>query len=443
MILDTFAPIWVLAGVLATGTAAASAAPARSAATSQPQAQEQRDPPIWASSFDDAMAKSALQKRLVLLVFLGERCPKCPVIESITLKDPRVQGWMELNVIALRLFDDVELAKRFSVSAVPSILLLDRNGLEIDRITEYMEPPEFVTALVDLKEGRGGLSRARRELEANPDDPQAHLELARVMVLRGRAAEAVEHFFWAFDRMRGDPTLEDERLRKVLGELKVLQRSNNAASQGLKDRRDRAAATLLEGFDPKTPLPELLLCARELVLFNGALGGLNQTMLAWESTRKREGMPPEVVAALFTDMVQSQLLTDRRYQDYLDGLGDPLVKLEAQLAELQAIKVELTLQGKRDIAIQSSGNRISFDAGRYYEALGGVGRPEEAEAVAELLLVMEPTAQAYISLVTAAKRLGQLEKAEAWRQRGLATLKEDGEKVRFERVTRLLLREKQ
>lgn len=396
--------------------------------------------PIWAKDFEDAQAKALLQNRLVLLVFVGERCPSCPALENGVLKDKRVVDWMERHVIALRVYDDAELSARFGVESLPAVMLLDRSLKEVDRVTERLEPPAMVTALVDVYEGRGGVARAQREVDANPDDPDAHLQLARALRNRGRSTAALEHFLWTFDHLRGDPKREQERLGEVLGELKVLQRGLAEASRALQARRDAAASKLIDAYDPETPLEELLLCARELEAIDAAISNVAFTEYAWETLRKREGYPREVVDALFVTTVQSKLIQDKRFQDYLDAIGDPLVRLDQELADLHAQRTRMLAEARPAIELQNAGNGIAHRATWYYEALHGVGRKEEADAVVEMLLTLEPTPQAYVLMVGSLHQSGRLEEAAALREQGLAKLPDSSEKKRFERVTRQVLK---
>ena len=57
----------------------------------------------------------------------------------------------------------------------------------------------------------------------------------------------------------------------------------------------------------------------------------------------------------------------------------------------------------------------------------------------EMLLTLEPSAQAYVLMVGSLHRTGRLEEAAALREQGLAKLPDSSEKKRFERVTRQIL----
>lgn len=399
----------------------------------------QEQSPIWATDWEDAKAKADLQDRLLLLVYLGERCHTCKALEEGVLTDPRVLGWLERHVIALRLYDDAEMDAMYGVERYPALVLLDRGLKEADRVSEYLEPPAMLNALIDVYEGRGGVARAQRELDANPDDPEAHHLMARALRNRGRSEPALEHFLWVFDHYRGDAEKEEFRFGELLGEIKVIQRSLPAATRALQERRDRAASVLIDAYDPETPHEELLLCARELWQFNRALNNIRHTSWAWDTLREREGFPKDVVDELFVTTVQSELITKKRYEDFLEAVGDPLVELDKALAAVQVERAKMVEARRPEREIMSAGNAIAHRATWYYEALFAVGRRDEADAVIDMLLALEATPQAYQLLVTALYRSGRKTDAVALREKGLEVLPDDGEKRRFERVTKRIL----
>ncbi len=155
--------------------------------------------------------------------------------------------------------------------------------------------------------------------------------------------------------------------------------------------------------------------------------------------RKREGYPREVVDALFVTTVQSRLILDKRYQDFLDALGDPLVRLDQDLSAVQAQRAQMVEQRRPELEIQNAGNTVAHRATWYYEALLGVGRTVEADAVIDMLLALESTPQTYVLMVGALHRSGRTAEATAMRERGLATLPDSSEKKRFDRVTKQML----
>lgn len=425
----------LLSALLVAGLAGSSAS--APTAANAPQGQEKS--PIWADSWEDAKTKADLQERLILLVFVGERCPTCKPLEEGVLTDPRVMSWMERHVIALRCFEDEEMNALYGVDRYPALVLLDRSLKEIDRVNEYLEPPSMVMALIDVFEGRGGVARAQRELEANPDDPEAHLLLARALRNRGRSLPALEQFLWLFDHYRGDPAMEDKRMGEILGDIKVLSRGLPAATLALQERRDAAASTLIDAYDPATPVEELKLCARELWQLNGAINNVNHTLYAWDTLRKREGFPQEVVDELFVTTVQSSLIQNKRYADFLDAIGDPLVALDRALAQVQQDRARLVEERASEREVLSVGNAVAYRATWYYQALYGTGRKAEADAIIDMLLAIEGTPQAYVLMVGALHDSGRKPEAELLRLEGIEKLPESSEKKRFEQVTKRTL----
>ncbi len=397
--------------------------------------------PFRSLSLEEARKAAHEEQKLLLLAFYRPSCRPCDAMDKITFLDPKVRAWLVEHTIALRLgAEQAGLAETYSVTRPPTFVLAEPDGEEIDRIAGYQDPGQFLEAAEGIRTATSELASVRKALLEQPEDPTLRLRYAKALKARQRAREASEQFLWVFDHTRGDPTWTEVRLGEVLRELGFYKRTMSELQRELVARRDRAAATLLEGWDPEAPQAELLLCARELEQLNANVGQPGHTLFAWDVVRERENFPKEVLDVLFNEGTQSMLLQEKRYAHLLWGLGDPIVILERRLSELQARKSEAD-DVKRQPRLSSDRNLLLAEAGRYYQVLLGAGREGEAADLVELLLAIEPCAQAYISLATGAKQAERADLAHSLSERGLSALAPGPERERLRKVTRTLLRE--
>ena len=82
----------------------------------------------------------------VMLVFETEWCIWCDRLERETLADPGVRGALA-GVLALKLDaegDGEQLAARYGVDSYPTIVFVNGDGEESDRIPGYLPPGDFI-----------------------------------------------------------------------------------------------------------------------------------------------------------------------------------------------------------------------------------------------------------------------------------------------------------
>ncbi|MHC5009495.1 MAG: hypothetical protein ACYTG6_00925 [Planctomycetota bacterium] len=71
------------------------------------------------------------------------------------------------------------LAARYGISAFPTLLVVDADGDEIDRIIGFRPPEPFLEEIARIERDEGTLRALRRAFAENPDDLEAGTALAR------------------------------------------------------------------------------------------------------------------------------------------------------------------------------------------------------------------------------------------------------------------------
>ncbi len=86
--------------------------------------------------------------------------------------------------------EDTLLAQQHHIVAYPTLVMVDTNGDEVDRIVGYMEPDSFLTELRNYQKGIGTLADLLRKAEAGPDRSQS-FKIAKKYRYRDGREEAV------------------------------------------------------------------------------------------------------------------------------------------------------------------------------------------------------------------------------------------------------------
>ncbi len=117
------------------------------------------------------------------------------MVDTVVLRDSIVIDYF-VNKVVLAKFNakvDTVLAQEYHISAFPTLVLTDKDGVEIDRIVGYREPDVFLQKLEDYQVGIGTLE----DLLARADtleDRDMYFEIAEKYKYSGRPDEAKEWF---------------------------------------------------------------------------------------------------------------------------------------------------------------------------------------------------------------------------------------------------------
>ena len=101
----------------------------------------------WETSWDAAMERARKEKKPVVVDFYADWCVWCKTLDSTTYKDPAVVKYLTTEVVPLKIDVDHggrELARRWRVSGLPTILIVSADGKELGRIPGYLPAKDFL-----------------------------------------------------------------------------------------------------------------------------------------------------------------------------------------------------------------------------------------------------------------------------------------------------------
>jgi hypothetical protein len=375
--------------------------------------------------FEKAIAAARNEKKLLVLDFRSASSEASQRLDTLTFPESRVRTFLTEKVVAIRvdLDPESELARRFHVQSAPTIVFVDPggSGTEIDRAGGYLEPRSFLSQARDTLAGRDALFRARARVAANAKSPRLHLELAQLLLGRGIHSEALEQLLWCFDHgPENDPSFTETRSNAVLTEILRLGQAYPTALEELAHRSDAAGARILKGSERAGDIADV-------ILLDEKLARLDRLTAIYDSLRQR----PERIDARrqLAPHVLVVLLTDRRYADALECVGDPAADLEKRMAA--CAEIEKKGSPAPDPALDRCRRETVRVGSEYCEILLGVGKSDSAAAIVELLLAFDPRVGTYAKLMESAVRAGASLKAAEMGRRGIASKLPPADKVRL------------
>jgi thioredoxin-related protein len=121
-----------------------------------------------------ALAEAGASDTVVMIEFFADWCGWCRRLETDTFTAPEVRRELE-KIVSMRRDAEKEgadLAKKFGVDSYPTMVFLDPEGHEIDRILGYLPPEKFLRRVQRIRTGDTFLA-CLRQLKEDPGDIDA------------------------------------------------------------------------------------------------------------------------------------------------------------------------------------------------------------------------------------------------------------------------------
>jgi thioredoxin:protein disulfide reductase len=112
--------------------------------------------PQWQKFSIQAYETSLKNNEKMVIDFYADWCMPCKELDALTFSDKRVidkmEKFMSYKVDMTKMTPENEdLRKRFNVIGMPTVLIIDSQGKELNRITGFVDADEFLTKINEVK----------------------------------------------------------------------------------------------------------------------------------------------------------------------------------------------------------------------------------------------------------------------------------------------------
>lgn len=127
--------------------------------------------------FAEVLKRARAEKKPIMLDVYAVWCGPCKMMDRTTFSDDATVAWAKKNVVPAKV--DAEkgegrrLAMRYRVSSFPTVLFLDSNGNEIDRLLGAHGPDGFRGYADSMLQGKSAIAEHLRSLDKEWDDDKA------------------------------------------------------------------------------------------------------------------------------------------------------------------------------------------------------------------------------------------------------------------------------
>lgn len=153
----------------------------------------------WAKDLTSAFERAKNEKKPVLTYLFTDWCSFCKQMESDTLKDPLLTRDMADEYVWVRLNAEKDpvgerLRAEFQLVGYPTIVIMDPQGSEIDRLQGYYPAPKFKEIVETLLASPTSFGEVKKAALENPDSMTARYALGEKYVERNDYPKAAREF---------------------------------------------------------------------------------------------------------------------------------------------------------------------------------------------------------------------------------------------------------
>jgi thiol-disulfide isomerase/thioredoxin len=208
----------------------------------------------WEKDFDHAMKKAQEHEKPVLVDFWAEWCGWCQRLDRTTYADPvvgeKAKGFVAVKVNTEGSRGEVEVAQRYRVMNLPTILFLSPRGHQVWRVDSFQGPGRFPYIMDRALEAARRVSAWEQAIDRNPNEAGALFALGQHLFEQECYEESEELLARAAANDRDRPVHERRRTRLLLA---ILQNARHRYAKA--ERLIKEALTL----DPEgSDQPKLL-----------------------------------------------------------------------------------------------------------------------------------------------------------------------------------------
>jgi TolA-binding protein len=188
----------------------------------------------WTRSLAEAKRKAAAQEKLIILDLYTDWCGWCKQMDINTWAHASVvalgEEYVFLKLNAEKEKDGIEVQRRFGVSGYPTVLILDSQGEEFERLEGYLPAAQFLAKLETAREDPSSLGNLRAIELREPKDLSIRFRLASKLMDRNDFKGAEKRFA---SIVKQDPDNRAGSTDVALFYLALCQLSRDASKESL------------------------------------------------------------------------------------------------------------------------------------------------------------------------------------------------------------------
>lgn len=354
--------------------------------------------------YEDAVQLSNRENKPLFLVFDGDWAKDRQKLVTKTLGSPAIAPLLHDRTITLRIdvIDLPDIAKKYNITDVPTLILIAPDGKEINRWTGTPKPTPFATELNALLSGSSALQYKRTTTK--PSDLVARHKLISAMIVEGQHDEALTDLLTLYHTGIGPDSIVRKKLstRAVIETLYRLGNQHPPAREALLCLREQEVQRIHRN-------PSNAIAAQKLATILQTLNDQENTLATYKNLppgTAHDTIKISVVVRLYvkqkayreaaSELTVKEALREADRYDEMGMFGRASTRV-LLLPFGGPLFTEQIFEKQHDRAL----NRRLY----LYELYVGADRPDEARQLAQSILEWDRMKTAPAAIRAATKRL--------------------------------------
>jgi tetratricopeptide (TPR) repeat protein len=149
----------------------------------------------WEKDYEKAINRARAEKKLIIADMFTDWCELCKKMDEETFAEPRLIQKMANEYVWLKLNTEKEddgerLQNEFAVLTYPTVLVLDSQGEEVDRVDRFLPAAQFREKVESFLNSPDSPAALRKAVQEQPNSVSARYALAEKLLSRNNYSKA-------------------------------------------------------------------------------------------------------------------------------------------------------------------------------------------------------------------------------------------------------------
>lgn len=149
-------------------------------------------------SYAEVIKKAKTEHKIIMADFYTDWCIWCRQLDMKVYTDPTIADYANKNQVNWKTDaekgEGIDLAKKYKITGYPTLVFIDGDGNEVDRIVGYFPAADFYGVMKGITDGSMTVSKLKKALSKKGDDVKVNYDLSQRYEALGMGKDAAVLF---------------------------------------------------------------------------------------------------------------------------------------------------------------------------------------------------------------------------------------------------------